>query len=93
MKRKKKGCLTVLDFMEQENITYALLCLQFECALSYALYIEREEEHALELIGTQRKDAQEIFAQVVRGGLSPIHLREVAEDQNKINAEKIEIFC
>lgn len=88
MKQKKNGCLTVLDWMEKENTCYALLCLQFERALSYALYIECEEEHALELIGTQRKDAQELFVQAVRGELSPIHLREVAEDSTKL-----EIFC
>lgn len=88
MKQKKNGYLTVLDWMEKENTCYALLCLQFERALSYALYIEREEEHAIELIGTQRKDAQELFAQAVRGELSPIHLREVAEDSTKL-----EIFC
>ena len=88
MKQKKNGYLTVLDWMEKENTCYALLCLQFERALSYALYIEREEEHAIELIGTQRKDAQELFAQAVRGELSPFHLREVAEDSTKL-----EIFC
>ncbi|MBQ2999562.1 MAG: hypothetical protein IJD64_03785 [Clostridia bacterium] len=88
MKQKKNGCLTVLDWMEQENTCYALLCVQFERALSYVLYIEREEDYAMELIGTQRKEAQEIFAKAVRGGLSPIHLREVAEDSTKL-----EIFC
>ena len=88
MKQKPNGCLTVLDWMEQENTCYSLLCVQFERALSYALYIECEEACALELIGTQRKDAQEIFAKAVRGGLSPIHLREVAEDSTKL-----EIFC
>ncbi len=88
MKTKKNGCLAVLDWMEKENTCYALLCVQFERAIGYAMYIEREEEYALELLGTQRKDAQELFAQAVRGGLSPIHLREVAEDSTKL-----EIFC
>ena len=88
MEQKKNGCLSVRDWMKQENTCYALLCVQFERALSYILYIEREEEYAMEVIGTQRKDAQEIFEKAVRGGLSPIHLREVAEDSTKL-----EIFC
>ena len=88
MKTKKNGCLAVLEWREEENTCYALLCVQFERAIGYAMYIEREEEHALELIGRQRKEAQEIFAKVVRGGLSPLHLREVAEDSTKL-----EIFC
>ena len=90
--RKKSGIFTLIDFAKSEGREYALLCLQFERAVRYALYIEDGEEIALELIGSQRKEAQKIFEAAVRGTLSPIHLREVAFDRN---AEEtlMEIFC
>ncbi|MBO5938221.1 MAG: hypothetical protein J6Q82_01820 [Clostridia bacterium] len=89
---KKTGIFTVLDFSEQEGRSYGLLCLQFERAIRYAIYIESGEECGLELVGNQRREAQKLFEQVVHGGLSPIHLREVAFDQRQ---EKVDynFFC
>ncbi len=89
-RKKKKGCLTLLDFVEREETGYAFLCLQFERAIHYVIYIERGEECALELVGKQKQEAKEVFAKTVRGELSPIHLREVAEDAERA---RLEIFC
>ena len=80
-KGKKTGNFTLIDFAAQEGKCYGLLCLQFERAIRYAMYIEDGEEFALELLGNQRKEAEKIFDLAVRGGLSPLHLREVAMDQ------------
>ncbi len=91
-KAKKIGIFTLLDFSEQEGKCYGLLCLQFERAIRYALYIESGDEVGLELIGTQRREAQSLFERAVRGALSPIHLRDVALDQTK-EATALEIFC
>lgn len=94
MKRKKqKGCLILLDAVDRETTKYALLCLQFGRAIGYAIYIERGEAHAIELIRCRRKDATEIFSKIVRGELSPMHLHEVISDQRAMSAEKLEIFC
>jgi len=90
MKEKKKGCLTLLDFVEEKETSYAFFCLQFERAIYYAVYIERGDACALELIGRQKQEAKEIFARMVRGELSPIHLHEVAEDAERA---RLEIFC
>ena len=90
-KAKKIGIFTLLDFVEQEGKCYGLLCLQFERAIRYALYIESGEEVGLELIGTQRREAQSLFERAVRGALSPIHLRDVALDTSKEFSE-LEIF-
>lgn len=80
-KSKKKGIFTLLEFEECEGKSYGLLCLQFDRAIRYALYIDGGEEFGLELVGTQRREAEKIFEQAVRGKLSPIHLREVAFDR------------
>ena len=94
MKRKKnQGCLTLLKTAEQNDARYALLCIQFECAIGYAIYIERGEEHALELIGCRRKEATELFLRIVRGALAPMHLHEVIADHRTMSSEKLEIFC
>ena len=82
----------MIDFVEREGREYALLCLQFERAVRYAVYIDAGEEVALELVSTQRKEAQKIFEAAVRGALSPIHLREVAFDRSAEEA-LMEIFC
>ena len=91
-KGKKTGNFTLIDFVAQEGKCYGLLCLQFERAIRYAMYIEDGEEFALELLGNQRKEAEKIFDLAVRGGLSPLHLREVAMD-HAVEEEWMEIFC
>lgn len=91
-KAKKTGNLTLIDFVEQEGRSYGLLCLQFERAIRYAMYIEDGEEFGLELLGNQRKEAEKIFDLAVRGGLSPLHLREVAMD-HVLEKQWMEIFC
>ena len=91
-KRKENRKFHVDRFVAQEGKCYGLLCLQFERAIRYAMYIEDGEEFALELLGNQRKEAEKIFDLAVRGGLSPLHLREVAMDQ-AVEEEWMEIFC
>ena len=93
MKQEKKtGIFQVIDFANSEGRSYSLLCLQFERAVRYAMYIEDGEEFDLELIGSQRKDAQKLFEQAVHGALSPIHLREVAMDRGSEQV-LMEFFC
>ena len=90
-KEKKIGIFTPLEVVERNGKSYALLCLQFERAIRYAIYIDDEEKVALELIGNQRREAQMLFEDVVRGELSPVHLRDVASDQ-RLDRETMEIF-
>ncbi len=89
---KKNGIFTLIDFVERGNVGYALLCLQFERAIRYAIYIEREDAFALEIVGSKRKDAQKLFEDVLRSELSPIHLHEVAFDQRQ-GEEVLNFFC
>lgn len=91
--KQQNGCLQLLDSVKQGSASYAFLSLQFERALGYAVYIERGDAYALELIGNKRRESEKIFRQIVRGELSPMHLREVAADQTVICPEKLEIFC
>lgn len=90
LKSTKKGIFTLIDLVEHEGKSYGLLCLQFGKAVRFALYIEDGERYDLVLIGDQRRNAQTLFSMAVRGGLSPLHLREIALDRTQ--EEMTEIF-
>ena len=77
-KIKRSVSVTMLATADDKNQSYCLLCLQVEKAIRYAIYVEGDDEGALELVGKRRREARELFERVVQGGLSPLHLRDIA---------------
>ena len=69
-----------LHLRENRYARYYLLRIRIERIRVYAIYIQRGEDVALELIGSDERKAEEAFLKAETGELSPQHLYDWASD-------------
>jgi len=76
----KSGSVEQLYLRENRYARYHLLRIRFERIVAYAIYVQKEEDAALALIGEDEKTAEEAFCKAEAGELSPQHLYDWAQD-------------
>ena len=59
----------------------ALIKISVLGACVYAIYLKNGRDRAMETVGEDGERAEWIFEQVVKGELSPIHLRDYISDK------------
>ena len=82
MKNKEK----LIIVKQNDGCALIKICVFEACV--YAIYVQKGEDIAMEIVGKNEERAEELFEQIVKGELSPIHLGDYIADK----ALETEIF-
>ena len=78
---EEESCMRVLQQYKERDVRYALIQIRFRRTVRFLVYVEHHGESSMESVDMDMLRMRECFARLVKGRLSPCHLRDWIHDE------------